>query len=198
MENTSNKTTPKPIALVAEHYLGNLSEQPTLANEKEFSDASTALLTVTIDRKDRCKGRIFTTTDSGQPIGIVKGRNWLLRDGDVLETQDHQRIVVRIHLQKVIALQIDHHAHNAGVHLVHLGHVLGNHHWPITVKGNALYIETVANETLIESTIREVVQTLGIQGVTITREEKSADQAIEFSARFSANSMPTHAHSHAH
>ncbi|MEO1620677.1 MAG: urease accessory protein UreE [Cyanobacteria bacterium J06632_3] len=202
MNQTVDNSNNSSVTIVAENYLGNLND---LSEQKESSssEASMPLLVVTIDRKDRCKGRIFTTSESGQPVGIVKGRDWLLKDGDILAAADHQRVLIRIQPQQVITLQVDH-AHNAGIQLIHLGHVLGNHHWPITVQGNKLYIEMVTDADLIISTIREVADTLNLQGITVTQEEKSAEHALDFSsfetdtsARSSAHTH-THAHSHAH
>ena len=183
--NNPAKPLDSAAALVADTYLGNLHEKPALAKD------SSQIITVEISRQDCQKGRIFVQTKTGQSIGIVKGRDWLLKDGDVLSTQSQQLVVVRLQQQKVIALRFDSSAHNHAVHLVHLGHVLGNHHWPIVIKGDVLYVELVADAELVESTITELASTLGIQGLSISTDVRSAEQFVDFG-------RSKHVHQHAH
>ena len=140
---------------------------------------------MTIGRSDRAKGRILTQTSSGQKIGITKSRDWLLRDGDVLAAEDHL-VLVSIQAQSVIALKFS--ERNDPAALVQLGHLLGNRHWPVTLKEQTLYIELAAEAALIESTLRETAARLNIQGLQIERIHKSAQDALDF--------HPEHIHHH--
>ena len=189
--------TNTPTTEVADRYLGNIKEDQELATQvTQARDTHVGkghqLLTVTIERKDCRKGRIFTQAASGQAVGIVKGRDWQLRDGDVLSTHSNHLVLVSLQKQQVIALQFDPTASNSSVQLVNLGHTIGNHHWPITLRKDVLYIEAAGNAEEIEATIHEIVQTLGIQGLCIARESMVGDRTLDFS------STHTSAHTHAH
>ena len=170
-----------PSAVLAETYLGNVGEDEALARRWAQAREEGRCLEVTIERGDRIKGRLLTRTASGQPIGIVKGRDWLLRDGDLLETSQKQYVLVSVQSQQVLSLKIDHDAHNSAASLIHLGHVLGNRHWPITLQGDTLFLELVASAELVESTIREMAHTLGIEGLQIGLEARAAAAALDFS-----------------
>lgn len=190
MQNTDTHQ----LTTIADTYLGNVNDQAELAEKIKTEKAH--VLQVRIARCDRIKGRIFTTALSGRSIGIVKDRNWLLRDGDVLATQSAETtteyVLVNLKEQQVIAIRFEPGAHNHAVTLMQLGHVLGNHHWPISVNEDILYVELVSDASLVESTVREVVENLNIQGLRITQESKAAQQAIDFSSKASS------AHHHAH
>ncbi|MEL7142100.1 MAG: urease accessory protein UreE [Cyanobacteria bacterium J06573_11] len=194
MQNTTQNTVTHQATIIADTYLGNVNEQATLAEKMEAEKAS--VLQVRIDRCDRIKGRIFATALCGRSIGIIKDRNWLLRDGDVLATQSAEQttkyVLVSLKEQQVIAIRFDPGAHNHAVTLMQLGHVLGNHHWPISVCEDTLYVELVSDASLVASTVKEVVETLNIQGLRVTQESKSTQQAIDFSAK------AFFAHHHAH
>lgn len=169
-------------AIVANQYLGNVNEDKEIAINVSMAERENTCLAVAIDRNDCGKGRIFTHTASGQAVGIVKSRSWRLRDGDVMGTQSQQLVLVRLQKQPVIALQFERKAHNMPVNLLRLGHILGNRHWPVTIKGETLYVEVADDADLIEATIREAVEMMNIQGLHIVREYKSADQALDFAA----------------
>ena len=180
----------QPMATIADRYLGNINEDRDLASQVALDHKQNSCLDVSIERQDCCKGRIFAQVDSNseQSVGIIKGRDWTLRDGDVLMTQNQQRVLVHIKRQQVIALQFDRKAYNSPVKLLSLGHTLGNQHWPITLQGETLYIELATDAQRIEATIQEIIESLEIQGLHVVREFKEAGAAIAFS----------HSHTHAH
>ncbi|MEL6901711.1 MAG: urease accessory protein UreE [Cyanobacteria bacterium J06606_4] len=192
--STADSTPNKTATLIANTYLGNLSNSEALAKQVQQKQADGHVLTVYIEQTDRSKGRIFTKTDCGQAVGIVKSRDWSLADGDVLATQTDSIVRVALYPQKVIALRFAPSAENLAVHLVHLGHVLGNHHWPIRLIGSTLYVEQVADIELMQSTLQETVNTFGIQGLQIAAEAKPSNEAIDFKTAH----HPEHSHSHAH
>ncbi|MGB3296576.1 MAG: hypothetical protein WBB01_26620 [Phormidesmis sp.] len=168
-------------AALAETYLGNVSEDEDLARRLAQAKERGCCLEVLIERGDRIKGRLLTHTVSGQPVGIVKGRDWLLRDGDVLETTQNYLVLVSIQQQQVMTLRFADDTSNQAISLIHLGHVLGNRHWPITIKGETLFVELVAGTELMTSTIREMAHRLGITGLQINLEGRSAEAALDFS-----------------
>lgn len=181
MTDSSTQINARTQAILAETYLGNVGEDEDLARRLKQARAAGQCWEVSIGRGDRIKGRLLTHTASGQPVGIVKGRDWLLRDGDLLETEQNHLVLVRILQQQVIALRFADGTSNQAISLIHLGHVLGNRHWPITIRGETLFVELVADAELIESTIREMAHRLGIEGLQMSLEERSPEAALDFS-----------------
>ncbi|AFZ26795.1 urease accessory protein UreE [Cylindrospermum stagnale PCC 7417] len=159
---------------LAKTYLGNLKENASLFQriEKEH------FLEVYLKPTDSPKGRIHTCSTSGIDIGIIKSRDWQLREGDVFATEESNLLLIHLQEQKVMVLtfnapESDHRA----IDLIHLGHVLGNHHWPILVKGHQIYIELAAEAEVIETTIRH----FQIPGLQIDYEWRSPHEQLNFS-----------------
>lgn len=182
---------------LAEHYLGNVNERTDVAAWVALAKQSGQYLEVQVERSDRIKGRIRTQTADGQAVGIVKSRDWLLKEGDVLETAEHKLVFVTIQPQEVIALKFDEGARNPAIALIHLGHTLGNQHWPISVHHDTLYVEQVAAAETMEKIIQNIVETLSIQGLSIHYETKSAADAVDFSGPSTDISAHQH-HPHQH
>lgn len=63
------------------------------------------------------------------------------------------------------------------IELVHLGHAIGNHHWPLIVRGDKIYIDLVAGIEVMES----VVRSFNIPGLYMTYESRSFDNQLTFS-----------------
>ena len=165
----------------AEIYIGNVSESADLARRVLHARETGECLEVEIKRGDRTKGRILTQTTSGQSVGIVKERDFLLREGDLLLSESGYMVLVSIQQQRVMSLRFEDGAKNRAIALVHLGHALGNQHWPVTAKGNVLYIELIADADLMESTVEKIAKRLNIMGLQIDFETHLSDKAIDFS-----------------
>ena len=166
--------------ILAETYLGNVGERDALALKVARSQKENLCLEVTIERSDRAKGRILAQTTAGQKIGIVKGRDWLLRAGDVFALKGNRLLLVGIQSQTVIALTFAEDTQNDSAALIQLGHVVGNRHWPVTIKEKTLYIELVAEAALMESIIRENATRLNIRGLKIEQVDRTAQNALAF------------------
>ena len=166
--------------VLADTYLGNVGESDELAQRVEKLKEDESCLLVTIERRDRAKGRILAQTASGQKVGITKARDWLLRDGDVLAGEGDCLVLVSIQSQTLIALTFSFGVQNDPTALVQLGHVLGNRHWPVAIKEQTLYIELVADAALIESTIKETATRLQIDGLRVEQVSRIAQDAIDF------------------
>jgi len=162
---------------LAQTYLGNSIEDAILAERIEKARSSGRCMEVHISQTDSRKGRIHAHTTSGITVGIVKSRDWSLRDGDVLETELGRLLLVHLQEQKVIVLRFTEPVVDGAIALIHLGHVLGNHHWPIIVRNRQLYVELVVDAEVIESTIRE----FKIPGLQIDYELRSANDYLDFS-----------------
>jgi urease accessory protein len=179
MTNTKTGLTERPTEL-AEDYLGNVSESADVARRVMQAQREDGCLEVWIGLGDRAKGRILTQTESGQSVGIVKARNWLLRQGDVFSTA-HSLVLVHLQPQAVMALRFAAGVRNGAIALVHLGHALGNQHWPVSVQGETLYVELVTDAAQMESTLRKIANSLAIEGLQISFETKSPEDAMDFS-----------------
>ena len=166
--------------ILAETYLGNVGERDELALSVARSQEDNLCLEVTIERSDRAKGRILTQTVSGQKVGIVKNRDWILKDGDVFALEGNRLLLVGIQSQTVIALTFVDDVQGDPAALIQLGHVLGNRHWPVAVREKTLYIELVAEAALVESTIRETATRLDIKGLKIEQINRTAQNALDF------------------
>lgn len=162
---------------LTQSYLGNSIEDATLAEQIEKARFSGRYLEVHISQTDSRKGRIHAHTTSGVTVGIVKSRDWSLRDGDVLETEQGRLLLVHLQEQKVIVLRFTEPVVDGAIALIHLGHVLGNHHWPIIVQDRKLYVELVVDPEVVESTIRE----FKIPGLQIDYELRSDNDYLDFS-----------------
>ena len=89
---------------VAKNYLGNLSEDTSLAQKIETAKAKGNYLEVFLAQSDRQKGRIQAESTSGVNVGIIKNRDWSLRPDDVFQTESGQYLL--IHLLKLKSYQI--------------------------------------------------------------------------------------------
>jgi len=117
---------------VADSYVGH-REDEAVAERLAEADAETVVLSDT----DRQRSRVRAETESGEDIGIVVARD--LGDGDVVETDDGELVVVE--LAKIDALVVDvAGADVSATAALELGHALGNRHWDLAVRdGEALF-----------------------------------------------------------
>jgi urease accessory protein len=172
MTDPLRPTAPAPH--LAQTYLGNLQQDAQLATQLTHTD----YLEVKLAPSDCGKGRIYTQTTQGDPIGIMKDRQWILADGDVLQTTTGQLVVIHLQAQKVMVLRIDHTiAADHALALIHLGHTLGNHHWPILLEADKIYVQPSENSAMLEDTL----QGFQIPGLTIDYEMRSPTHSLSFS-----------------
>ncbi|GBF81760.1 urease accessory protein UreE [Aphanothece sacrum] len=157
---------------LAHIYLGNI-----LSNEKLGKRIiSEPYLEVSLSPTDKGKGRIHTQTHCGLEIGIIKSRDWSLQEGDVLKTIQGQLILIHLQPQKVMVLSFTQLMCDSPLSLIHLGHTLGNHHWPIIVQDNKIYVQLSLDESVIEHTISH----FKIPGLIIDYEWRLSDQILNF------------------
>lgn len=162
---------------LAQTYLGNSLADVSLSERIAKARSSELCLEVHISQTDNRKGRIHTHSSNGVAVGIVKNRDWSLQEGDVLETEQGKLLIVHLQDEKVMVLSFSQPVTQHPIELIHLGHVLGNHHWPIIVQNNKLYVQLVADIEVMETTIRN----FQIPGLQITYELQSAETYLDFS-----------------
>ncbi|MBR8835592.1 MAG: urease accessory protein UreE [Stigonema ocellatum SAG 48.90 = DSM 106950] len=162
---------------LAQTYLGNSLENVSLFEQIEKARSEEQCYEVHISQTDSRKGRIHAHTTTGVAVGIVKSRDWSLREGDVLETQEGRLLLIHLQDQKVMVLSFTEPVTDRAIELIHLGHVLGNHHWPIIVLDGKLYVQLAADVEVMESTIRG----FQIPGLQIDYEVRSPQGHLDFS-----------------
>ena len=161
---------------LAHIYIGNSISDLGLAERVEQARTEGNCLEVYLNQIDSVKGRIHSKSTSGEVVGIIKGRDWSLSEGDVFQTERGQLLIVYLEVQKMMVLSFVSEAKH-DVELVHLGHTLGNHHWPIIIQGNKIYIQLAADIEVMESTVRR----FAIPNLCITYESRSSSDQLTFS-----------------
>jgi urease accessory protein len=163
---------------VAETYLGNIDRDSLLAEKVARAQKSQRLMEVSLTQSDRNKGRISTQLKSGTNIGIVKSRNRQLQEGDVFQTDRDNLLLIHLNSETVMVLHFAEATTNhSAMKLVSLGHLLGNHHYPIKIEANKVYVRlTTDSKVLIQ-----MIEKLAVTGLTISWEQVSVFR--EFSDR---------------
>ena len=160
---------------IARTYLGNIKQNTDLA---ELVTKKTCLK-VYLNREDRSKGRIHAHTDDNIAIGIIKNRDRLLDSGDVFQTESNRLLLIELKEQTLLVLDLSTlEADTAAAELVHLGHVLGNHHCAIAIQNNKIYVR-INNEP---KAIERIIDDLQIPGLQIAYEMQSASANINFTS----------------
>lgn len=172
----------QPMPELANHYLGNVTTDGALEQQVHQALHGHSCLEVALDHADRKKGRILAQARSGESIGIAKDRSWSLREGDVFQTEAGTLLLVHLKAQGMIVLSLSEIAAGNALALVHLGHTLGNHHYPISIERDRIYIPVTGDRAVIEST----VNSFKIPGLVMAYEERSP------------STMTFHSHDHAH
>ena len=121
--------------IVVEEILGNIGEDSRLGELRRRWQTAGRIETVALTPLDAQKSRLRTVTDQGTPLGMSLRRGSVLRDGDViyLNESEARMIVARLKSEEVLVITVRP-APSAAELLrvaVHLGHVLGNQHWPV-------------------------------------------------------------------
>lgn len=159
---------------IARKYLGNTNENRSLARQIDKACQMQQCLEVDLAPSDRAKGRIFTQSTSGVAIGIIKDRDRHLKTGDVFETESGRLILIRLQAQKLMVLSFTQPLGDRAIDLVRLGHVLGNHHYPIFIESDRIYIRLVTQAAAIEKIISE----FDLPGLKINYEGRSPEELV--------------------
>ena len=159
---------------ITQKYLGNIRNNSELA-QLVTSDC----LEINLQFGDRYKGRIHARTNTNITVGIIKSRDRALKSGDLFRTKSGKFLL--IHLQEPELLVIDLSTLDPNVthaKLIHLGHVLGNHHYPIAIQDNRIYVQSITSKATLEKLLRD----LRISGLQISYQLQKSDRQIDFSS----------------
>lgn len=152
---------------VAQKYLGNIKENHNLAQQVKTARETNCCWEVYLQQSELAKGRILTKANSGLGIGIIKSRDLILRSGDVFETTTGNLLLIKLESEKLMVLSFEQSLkENYVMHLVSLGHILGNHHYPIKIDKNKIYVRLITDARVIVKMITE----LNIPGLKISFE----------------------------
>lgn len=162
---------------IAQTYLGNLLEDSDLTQRVKSARTLENYLEVYLSQTDSSKGRIQAQSTSGIAVGIIKSRDWSLRQEDVFVTESGNLLLIHLQDQRLMVLSFTEPVEDRAIELVHLGHVLGNHHWPIIIQKNKIYLQLVIDAAVIEATIRD----FQIPGLKIEYESRSPSKHLNFS-----------------
>ncbi len=165
------------IREIAETYLGNLTKDTNLSQRVKSARTLDNYLEIYLTQTDSGKGRIQAQSTSGIIVGIIKNRDWSLCEGDVFITKSGKLLLIHLQEQRLMVLSFTEPVENHAIELVHLGHVLGNHHWPIIIKKNKIYIQLIIDAAIIEATIAK----FQIPGLKIDYELRSPQENFDFS-----------------
>ncbi|MEL6912026.1 MAG: urease accessory protein UreE [Cyanobacteria bacterium J06643_13] len=158
---------------IAQLYLGNINDNSDLAQ----TIANKAYLEITLTPSDRQKGRIHAHTNSGIAIGIIKSRDLTLRSGDLWQTDSGRLVLTHVQQQELLVLDFSAVEQNImPAKLVYLGHVLGNHHYPIKIIDNKVLVQLITDRLILEKLIIEI----NIKGLKIEYQTSAEDTAIAF------------------
>lgn len=86
---------------LAETYLGNITDNNSLSEQIKKALSQEQCLEVYLSQPDSGKGRIFTHSNCGNEIGIIKSRDWVLREGDVFQTEQNKFLLIHLQQKKL-------------------------------------------------------------------------------------------------
>ena len=173
-------------------YLGNLTKDLKLQKQVEQCRSAGRCWEVELTYADSKKARIHAVAQCGVAVGIVKARDWLLTEGDVFENAQKQLVVIHLEVQKLMVLSCSNEHSGQALKLIHLGHTLGNQHYPILVTQDKIYIQLTSEHARVEDMIRG----FDIPGLIVSYETRSPQQPLDFSASVSYSLMSSSSHSH--
>jgi urease accessory protein len=150
---------------VVNNTLGNLHDTESIALDVQRLEKEGKVERVYIPFHDAGRRRIRITTDHGTNIGVDLPIDQSLQDGDVLPGADgtDHLVVIEVAPSEAMALSMSKEipADQLFEFGVRLGHMLGNQHWPITVKDDVVYSPLSIDHKVMET----VVKTHGFDGI---------------------------------
>ncbi len=136
-------------------------------HSSEWAERASGLPVLALDRWTAQKSRLTTRSACGEEYGIALDRHSHLADGDIVESAEGSRAVVRIEAGQVMVADLAALRGESPEWIIRsaleLGHAIGNQHWPAVVKGTRVYVPLTVDRKVMAS----VMQTHRIEGVTV-------------------------------
>lgn len=150
---------------VVNRVLGNINADESLSLEVQRLDKQKKVERVLVPFHDAGRRRVRVRTDQGTDIGVDLPLDEALQDGDVLPVGDDadRLVLIEVAPSEALALRMSREipADQLFEFGVRLGHMLGNQHWPITVKEDIVYAPLTIDHKVMET----VVRTHGFDGI---------------------------------
>ena len=134
--------------LVVDSILGNAYEQNNLSQKIENAKQNQTLKRLFLSRPQMEKSRLRAETEDGTEIGLSLEPGTVLHNGDVLEINSHLIIIHQLP-EKIIRVTINENHWSTNL-LVHLGHIIGNRHRPISITSDGCIIFPIHDEDEVE------------------------------------------------
>jgi urease accessory protein len=172
--------------------VGNVNEDPDLADAIDAHETAGTLETVTLDDTERKRSRLRVTTDAGTDLGVLVDQPELTA-GDVLVLNEDRAVVVAFEQRD--AFVIDFPNTEAAVKTgIELGHRIGNQHWDIAVNDGTIYIPVEADRAIIENVLGPYIP----DGAATRYETVDAERFVKGSDSVDTHDDHDHAHDHDH
>ena len=134
--------------LLVNSILGNSYHGSSLNEKINFAKENNTLQRLFLSRTQMEKTHLRTETESGLEIGLSLEPGTVLHNGDVIEINSHL-IVIHQLPEKVIRIMIHENEWSPNL-LVHLGHIIGNRHRPLSLTSDGCIMFPIHDETEVE------------------------------------------------
>lgn len=143
---------------IADSYVGH-RDDPKVTDRLADADPHRVVLSDT----DRRRSRIRTETTDGRDLGVVVARD--LGDGDVLETEDGDLVVVELAAVEVLVVPLADGV--SATAALELGHAVGNRHWDLVVRDGEALIPVTDSRERMEDTVDEHLSDVDVRYETV-------------------------------
>jgi len=134
--------------LVVDSILGNAYHENSLSQKIEDAKQHQTLKRLFLSRPQMEKSRLRAETEDGTEIGLSLEPGTVLHNGDVLEINSHLIIIHQLP-EKIIRVTINENHWSTNL-LVHLGHIIGNRHRPISITSDGCIMFPIHDEDEVE------------------------------------------------
>jgi urease accessory protein len=138
--------------ITANSVIGNINQDKKLREEYQTLCQKDSCEKIMISRLETQRVRMRKTTNKGTDIALILAQGTVLKKGDVVFLTKDKIITIEIEPENVAVLTLkldDAQDHEKLTLPIRIGHILGNLHRPIKVKGEKIYVPIQA-ETEIE------------------------------------------------
>lgn len=139
--------------------VGNVRSDKNLRDAYQRLDKENKVERVLLSRMEAQRSRIRRISDAGTDIAISLEHASMLKHGDVLLADENKLIVVEYESENVLGFKIkDELSSDQKITTaIKLGHIIGNLHRPICVKGNITYMP-IQSESEVANIKRNLAQ----------------------------------------
>lgn len=154
--------------------LGNINVDDELKKRCDARSKDGKVEILSISSRDRKKNKMRKITDRGTDVGITLVGKGMLSSGDVLVDDDERMIVVNIEKDEAMVIELNEEENESLMikKAVKVGHLLGNQHWGIIIKGRSIYVPIAIDKVVMET----VIANGNLTNISIRYEE--LDQSI--------------------